>query len=363
MGGPSEQTQTTRVELSPEQKKLFRLGMPFAEQFAADGFQRPEGSAIAGFDPSQTAGQEQVLSAVPQMAATVGGANTANQRLTSGALMDPNSNPALRATIDASTRPIIENLMQQVLPTIRGGAVTTGNYGSSRQGIAEGNATSGAARAVGDTAAKVATEGYNSGLDAMVKGVGLAPSTASAMSLPGTTTSGVGDVRQALTQALLGENYNNELTDSMEPLMMAQTLLGMGSGLPTAGATSTASGGGASPFSQILGGASTLAGLFGGKSGLAGVIPGMQSIGGQLGALLPFLGAASDRRLKQHVLKLGELAKDVGIYLYILKDGAESLVGVMADELEKVLPEAVMLHESGFKMVDYAKVRAHFGVK
>jgi hypothetical protein len=292
MSQPKKVTQTSQINLSPEQQKLFDLGMPYLEQFAANPITRPEGSQVAGFDPAQTAGQEQVLASTGQMANTVGGAATANQRLTSGELLDPNSNPALRATIDASTRPIIDNLMESVLPQIRGSAVTTGNYGSSRQGIAEGLATKAAAQAVGDTASKVATQGYQSGLDAMTKGVGLAPSTAQSLSLPGVTTSGVGDVRQALTQALLGENYNNDLFDQLIPLTMGQTLAGIASGMPTAGATSTASSGGQSLFNQILGGASTLSSLFGGSKGLSGVIPGMQSVGSQIGSLLPFLAMA-----------------------------------------------------------------------
>lgn len=60
----------------------------------------------------------------------------------------------------------------------------------------------------------------------------------------------------------------------------------------------------------------------------------------------------SDRRLKRNVRRIGTHDLGIGIYSYDYVWG-EPGVGVMADELEEVLPEAVSVHPSGFKMVNY----------
>lgn len=63
----------------------------------------------------------------------------------------------------------------------------------------------------------------------------------------------------------------------------------------------------------------------------------------------------SDRRLKQNIKRIGTHDSGIGIYSYVYIWG-EPGIGVMADELEKVNPDAVAVHSSGYKMVDYAKV-------
>jgi hypothetical protein len=62
-------------------------------------------------------------------------------------------------------------------------------------------------------------------------------------------------------------------------------------------------------------------------------------------------GAFSDRRLKSNVVRVGTHPLGIGVYEYDIF--GERQRGVMADELEKVKPEAVSTHSSGYKMVDY----------
>ena len=68
----------------------------------------------------------------------------------------------------------------------------------------------------------------------------------------------------------------------------------------------------------------------------------------------------SDRRLKTDIQRLGTLEKwDIGVYSFkyvdSLKDeyGDKTYVGVMADEVEQVLPEAVITMADGYKAVNY----------
>jgi len=61
---------------------------------------------------------------------------------------------------------------------------------------------------------------------------------------------------------------------------------------------------------------------------------------------------ASDRRLKSNIVRVGTHPLGIGIYEYDIFDRRER--GVMAQEVEKVRPEAVGEHPDGYKMVNYA---------
>lgn len=78
-----------------------------------------------------------------------------------------------------------------------------------------------------------------------------------------------------------------------------------------------------------------------------------QQNAGLYGALGSAAGmvAMSDIRLKTNITRIGTHPLGIGIYEYDIFGHRE--IGVMAQELEKVKPEAVILHSSGFKMVDY----------
>jgi len=84
----------------------------------------------------------------------------------------------------------------------------------------------------------------------------------------------------------------------------------------------------------------------GGMFGLAGTLG---------GAALKYGGGAalfSDRRLKQEIERVGTLDNGLPVYLYRYKSGGPMQIGVMADEVEHVHPEAVR-EIAGFKAVDY----------
>lgn len=64
--------------------------------------------------------------------------------------------------------------------------------------------------------------------------------------------------------------------------------------------------------------------------------------------------AASDRRLKSNIQRVGQHPLGIGIYEYDIFDRHER--GVMADELLTVKPSAVLLHPDGYYRVDYAQI-------
>lgn len=83
------------------------------------------------------------------------------------------------------------------------------------------------------------------------------------------------------------------------------------------------------------------------KKGLGGVVGGLGS-----------MFAASDRRLKKNIFKVGELDNGLNVYQYRYISGAGPYIGVMADEVEKIVPEALGPEIDGYKTVDYSKLEA-----
>jgi hypothetical protein len=99
---------------------------------------------------------------------------------------------------------------------------------------------------------------------------------------------------------------------------------------------------------QQAGANSLTSGLFGlGGAALGGA--GAAAAGGATGGLAALF---SDRRLKSNIKRVGTHPLGIGIYEYDIFDRRER--GVMAQEVEQVMPSAVIEHPSGFKMVNYA---------
>jgi hypothetical protein len=82
---------------------------------------------------------------------------------------------------------------------------------------------------------------------------------------------------------------------------------------------------------------------------LGGLYSGLGSIAGA--GLVPGGFLRSDIRLKSNIVKVGEHPKGFGIYEYDIDGYRER--GVLAQEVEKIMPEAVMEHPDGYKMVNY----------
>lgn len=92
-----------------------------------------------------------------------------------------------------------------------------------------------------------------------------------------------------------------------------------------------------SPFWSILGGAGNMASMGGGAA------------------------AASDRSLKQDIVKVGESPSGINIYEFRYKKNPKhKFRGVIAQELEKENPEAIIKDEDGLLSVDYSLIDVNF---
>lgn len=80
---------------------------------------------------------------------------------------------------------------------------------------------------------------------------------------------------------------------------------------------------------------------------------GWNLFGQVLGTGVGAFAAFSDRRLKQNIKRIGTHLLGIGIYEFNYLWDKVLHIGVMADEVREVVPEAVIKHSSGFDMVDY----------
>jgi len=62
---------------------------------------------------------------------------------------------------------------------------------------------------------------------------------------------------------------------------------------------------------------------------------------------------SSDRRLKQHVEQVGALPNGLPLYSFQYIWGGPTFVGVMAQDVQRVMPDAVTTGPDGFYRVDY----------
>lgn len=93
-----------------------------------------------------------------------------------------------------------------------------------------------------------------------------------------------------------------------------------------------------------------MSGIFGIPTAVLGGWAGSPSGGSAISSALGMLG--SDRKLKKDIKRVGTLDNGLPVYLFRYKAGGPMQIGVMADEVEKIFPDAVM-EVGGYKYVDY----------
>ena len=73
----------------------------------------------------------------------------------------------------------------------------------------------------------------------------------------------------------------------------------------------------------------------------------------------------SERRVKENIVRIGDHPLGFGLYLFDYRPefrarwGQGRQFGVMIDEVEQVMPEAVCMHPDGYKRVDHSLLGIH----
>lgn len=84
------------------------------------------------------------------------------------------------------------------------------------------------------------------------------------------------------------------------------------------------------------------------------------AIGSMFGGLAKTALPLSDARLKTDIVPIGELDNGIGLYSFRYKWDWTPYVGVIAQEVQKTMPAAVLAGDDGWLRVDYAQVGAPF---
>lgn len=175
--------------------------------------------------------------------------------------------PGSETIADFATQQLQDQLERDVLPSLSQAAINAGQFGSSRQGIAEGIAQSESARNIAGIRASILQQGAQQQL-------AFAPQLAQLLGLPAGIVSGVGAQQDVLAQGQQGNEFQNLLR-------LAQLIQGF---IPGATQTTITEGGGTSALGGAAGGALT-------GASLGSAIPVIGTgVGAGIGGLLGLLG-------------------------------------------------------------------------
>lgn len=246
-------------------------------------------------------------------------------------------NPFFTGAFKSATRPL-EEQFQQNIGDIRSKVSSAGRYGSGAQTALEGRAAEGLATGMSDIAGKLAYQNYSDERARQEAAIANAYNLASA---------DYADLAKLLAAGTTREGYTSaQIADKLARYQynMPETRL-----------------------------SSFLSSVYGAPSGSISTRPIYENQGQQgLGSLLSIIGTAgslgwkpfSDIRTKENIKKIGSLPNGLNVYEYEYKSefkdhpsaGHGKFVGVMAHEVEKVIPEAVSIDLDGYKHIDYSLI-------
>lgn len=207
-----------------------------------------------------------------------------------------------------------------------------------------GNAYAGTQAAAGQQAA-LDSQNYQAGQQNKINSASLMPALNESQYSGMMKALQMGGMQQQQNQAGLNQDYQKQMSPYNQ-IDWFKNLLTPG----VTGQQSTTTQSGGNPLTGAMGGA-----MAGGS--LAGMLGMSQGWGAGLGALAAF----SDRRLKENIVHHGvhgSTGLNIYDFDYIGQKGRYR--GVMADEVEKVNPEAVIRDESGMAKVNYAMLGIPF---
>lgn len=356
---------TTSEMQMPEFQQKFLEGtvIPFAEDFLATEFKPYEGELVAGMTPLQLSAMEGygALTLPSEFA-------TASDVMRGVATMTPEDLAARRAGYaqeytDLVLDPTRQRLKreQDIARSVEAGQMTkalgAGGFGSSRRGIAEGEREAARDVAMAAMEADIGARGLDYGTQRLMSDLGL--TTGAAASLAGLggqrlaaetgilgSQMGVGEAARLIDQQGLEALYNQYMLAQNYPLTQFGVLTGAAGAVPSGYGTTIKTE--RDPMGTI-----------------GGILGGIGSAGKGLSALgwAPF----SDARLKENIRSLGQVG-DFNLYEWDWNEegiaagaGEDPTYGVIAQEVEKIRPEYVVMGDDGYRRVNYGAIAKELG--
>lgn len=242
-------TQTTTTDpwtgVQPYLAKSYQEASNIYDQFTPTWF---AGQTQAEFSPDQLLAQAGVRDFATQGAGQImDPALGAFQYGTGQQVLDVANNPYVTGMAQAAARDAFGQL-DPALANIRGGAVMSGGFGGSRQGIAEGQAIGTATQAALDAASDIYGQAYGQGLQHQLGTLGQAGSLMTTGFTPYQQLATSGAEQQAREQALISDAMAQHEFEQALPYEKLSQLTGTlsgtagllgGAGVQTAPGTST----------------------------------------------------------------------------------------------------------------------------
>lgn len=181
------------------------------------------------------------------------------QRLASPGMLDVANNPYVMGGAQGIADTVTQRLMQEILPRIDMNAVRAGQYGSSRQALAQGQAIGQTNRALSQSLSDYIAQAYGKGLQAQTQAVAMLPGIGQSMVAPWQAIYAAGQQEQ--------QQQERQLREPWERLGLYKGIVGQQYGapkqfIPPSSVNPVAAGFGGALQGMALGGA--LSGMFGG---------------------------------------------------------------------------------------------------
>ena len=309
-----------------------------------------QGSTVAGFDPAQQAAQKATLGYAmgPRAAAQQYGAESALARSLSGytGFSPTQTSDLLAGNVrtgagtpygameNALTQGVMSNLKGNILPGLRQNLISSGQEGGgSRNELVQNKAIANAVQSgLTKPLAQMYSDAYTTaqGMRLPTAEMGIGQQQFGQQQYPTTMAAplgmygamaDVGDQRRALTQAGTDADVARYNYEAMSPYQA---------------------------LANYMGG---ISGDYGGQSTMTQPGPSALSSLGQIAGIASMF---SDERLKENITQIGSF-NGLGVYEFNYLWSPTKMIGFIAQEVEKVLPEAVK-EILGYKAVDYGKV-------
>ncbi len=361
-------TTTTQENKMPAFQQQFLEGtvIPEAKRMLATPFTPYEGTRVAGLtDLQQQAlsgygGLDMGAPAFQQAAdvySTIAGEGLSPERIQSF------MSPYTQEVIDASMRDLARQ-RDISLNELGAAASAAGAFGGSRQGVAEAETQRAFAETAAETAARLREAGFSQA--AGLAQADLAQRMAAAQGGMGAAGAGLqqqlaglgaqmtaGEAPRALEQQALDALYEQYMLQQQYPLTQFGVLTGAAGAIPAGyGVTS-----GTTTERNPMG---TIGGIL---SGIGSAGQGLTALGkaGGIGAIF------SDARLKENIRSLGQVG-DFNLYEWDWNEegvaagaAVEPTYGVIAQEVEQIRPEYVVMGDDGYRRVNYGAIAKELG--
>lgn len=275
--------------------------------------------------------------------------------------------PYTQNVIDATMRDIGRE-RDVALNELGAAATAAGAFGGSRQGVAEAETRRAFAETAADTAARLREAGYTQA--ANMAQADIAARAAAAQGGLGTAGARLQQEITGLGAAMAAGEAERTLSQQEQDALYEQYMLAMQYPLTQFGVLTGAAGAIPAGYGTTTGTTVTRdpMGTLGGVLGAGGnMLTGFGAIG-QAGGFGSIFGP-SDARLKENIQSLGQVG-DFNLYTWDWNEegiaaGAEIMptYGVIAQEVEQIRPEYVIMGEDGYRRVDYGAIANELGAK